>query len=337
MTPEQRLVLAGWLSDRTGGAVEITSARRIGIGHSKEMWYLETHHGQRLVTRVDRGGVFATEIGDEARWMERLRRAGVPIPRVVAVDADGVVIGRPLLVMEHVDSGGADGGGAPALAPAVADALIHALDRLHHLPDVDDGYALADVDQVGHWIGVARRTGEVPLLEEAAAWLVANRPVGAERRRPVHGDAGPGNLVHDGERVRALTDWELAHLGDPAEDWVYLAVDRGAGQMTTAAWRRRIAELTGWSVGDEEWRYWEALNAFKGACANLTALSIFEHGVTPSPDLLVVGTALHHLFLRRVASIVGDARADAPRLDHLRRVPDAAGGRARSEGRSRQD
>ena len=78
MTPEQRLVLAGWLSDRTGGAVEITSARRIGIGHSKEMWYLETHHGQRLVTRVDRGGVFATEIGDEARWMAA--RADTPVP-----------------------------------------------------------------------------------------------------------------------------------------------------------------------------------------------------------------------------------------------------------------
>jgi hypothetical protein len=57
-------------------------------------------------------------------------------------------------------------------------------------------------------------------------------------------------------------------------------------------------------VTDPEWRYWEALNLFKGACANVTALPIFEHGITPSPDLLTVGTALHHVFLSRVVAAI---------------------------------
>ena len=143
-----------------------------------------------------------------------------------------------------------------------------------------------------------------PLLLEAAAWLRANRPPNAISTAPIHGDAGPGNFVHDGERVLILTDWEFAHLGDPAEDWVYIAKEKGAGEMSPEAWRRRIGELTGWSITDEEWRYWDALNLFKGACANVTALPIFEHGVTATPDMLTVGTALYHDHLRRVIEIV---------------------------------
>ncbi len=306
MTPEQRFRLAGWLSDRTGGAVEITAAERMGVGHSKAMWALSTHHGGRLVARIDQGGVFGTRIADEVRTMTALRDAGVPVPRIVAADPDGHVLGHPLFVMVHVD-----GEGGTRLPPAVADDLIRRLHELHGLGDPAPtglgGRRAADAlpggDQVAHWLAVARRVGRVPLLEEAAARLAATRPPGALADRPVHGDAGPGNLVHDGERVLALTDWEFAHLGDPAEDWVYLATDRGSAEMSTEAWRQRIAALTGWSITDAEWAYWNALNEFKGACANLTALPVFL-GATPAPDLLTVGTALHHVFLRRVVGLV---------------------------------
>ena len=38
----------------------------------------------------------------------------------------------------------------------------------------------------------------------------------------VHADFKPGNILLDGDRITALLDWELAHLGDPLEDlgWV---------------------------------------------------------------------------------------------------------------------
>jgi len=57
-----------------------------------------------------------------------------------------------------------------------------------------------------------------PLLQLALAWLADNVP---EDRGPVvvvHGDAGPGNFLHDENRVVAVVDWELTHLGDPMED-----------------------------------------------------------------------------------------------------------------------
>ncbi|MCW1383668.1 phosphotransferase family protein [Novosphingobium sp. KCTC 2891] len=57
-----------------------------------------------------------------------------------------------------------------------------------------------------------------PLLQLALVWLAANIP--PDRGPPVllHGDAGPGNFLFVDNRVEALVDWELSHLGDPMED-----------------------------------------------------------------------------------------------------------------------
>ncbi len=39
----------------------------------------------------------------------------------------------------------------------------------------------------------------------------------------VQGDTGPGNLMYEGDRVSAIVDWELAHLGDPMDDIAWLS------------------------------------------------------------------------------------------------------------------
>jgi aminoglycoside phosphotransferase (APT) family kinase protein len=66
--------------------------------------------------------------------------------------------------------------------------------------------------------------GNSPLVHLALNWLEANIP--AEPGRPVivHGDAGPGNFLYDGDRVTALLDWELVHIGDPMADLAMLCL-----------------------------------------------------------------------------------------------------------------
>jgi hypothetical protein len=62
-----------------------------------------------------------------------------------------------------------------------------------------------------------------PFLSVCFRWLRDNLPdTGDEPAVIVQGDTGPGNFLHDGRRVTALLDFELAHLGDPMEDlaWV---------------------------------------------------------------------------------------------------------------------
>ncbi len=298
MNPEQQFRLAAFMSDGLGRAVELRDVVRLGTGRSRAMFRLTTTHGDRYVARVEQGGIFGTRTADEVRCTMRLREAGVPVASIVAADEAGHVLGHPLFVMEYVE--GDDSVPAP---PAVVDDFVRLLDRLHHLPNAGD-LELSGRDQVDVWLERASVVDPSPLLLEGAAWLRANRPAHAIDTAPIHGDAGPGNFVHDGERVLILTDWEFAHLGDPAEDWVYLASDKGRGAMTSTDWRHRIERLTGWSAPDREWRYWDALNVFKGACANITALPVFERGITPRPDVLTVGTALHHVFLKRLVSIV---------------------------------
>jgi aminoglycoside phosphotransferase (APT) family kinase protein len=298
MKPEHEFRLAAYLSDETGLAIEIADVRRLGTGHSRAMYAITTTHGRRLVARIEQGGVFGTSTMDEVACLRPLLAVGVPVAPIVAVDEHGHVVGHPMFVMEFVD--GHDTLPTPA---AVVDDFIVQLDRLHRL-DHTDRLGLSGRDQVDVWLDRASVIDPSPLLVEAAAWLRASRPSTAIDTAPVHGDAGPGNFVHDGERLVIFTDWEFAHLGDPAEDWAFVATMRGIREMSVDAWRERIHQLTGWSVGDDEWRYWEALNLFKGACANATAMPIFERGVTATADLLTVGTALHHVFLRRVATIV---------------------------------
>ena len=160
--------------------------------------------------------------------------------------------------------------------------------------------------QVERWRNVYRSSSpvDIPLLEEAAAWLVANAPP-LDRVRVVHGDAGPGNLVHQNGEIVAVTDFEFCHLGHPAEDWAFCATIRGHRTMERQAWIEAYRDVLGFEMDEAGWRYWEAFNLFKGACANLTTIRVFADGTNPAPNMLHVGTALHQVFLRRLVDLIG--------------------------------
>jgi aminoglycoside phosphotransferase (APT) family kinase protein len=62
----------------------------------------------------------------------------------------------------------------------------------------------------------------VPLAVELFRWLRENVPAAPARPSVVHGDVGPHNVLVDAGRLTAVLDWERSHVGDPAEDLVYL-------------------------------------------------------------------------------------------------------------------
>jgi len=63
-----------------------------------------------------------------------------------------------------------------------------------------------------------------PLIHLSLDWLEANIPEELPAPAIVHGDAGPGNFLFDGEEVTALLDWELVHYGDPMADLAMLCL-----------------------------------------------------------------------------------------------------------------
>ena len=185
------------------------------------------------------------------------------------------MLGQPFFVMDFLE---ADRSATPTAS--TGRAFIELLHDLHDLDWRGLGIefdlvpatpAEATPMQAERWRDIYRASTPVavPLLEEAAAWLIANAPP-LDQVHVVHGDAGPGNFVHRDGQIVAVTDFEFCHLGDPAEDWAFCATMRGHRTMERTAWIDAYRESSASRCDEARWSYWEAFNLFKGACANLT-------------------------------------------------------------------
>ncbi len=83
------------------------------------------------------------------------------------------------------------------------DARDCALQRLKFWKDIHDG----------------SQVEPRPTAAALYAWLRRNAPWEVDRVSLVWGDVGVGNFIFEGDQITALTDWEMAHLGDPNKDW----------------------------------------------------------------------------------------------------------------------
>ena len=108
-------------------------------------------------------------------------------------------------------------------------ATLHRLDpSALDLPELGPPGALSGhvLDEIAEWEQqYAAAGGGVPVITLACAWLRANVP--DDDGWPVvlvQGDTGPGNFMFDGDRLVAVTDWELAHWGDVHDDLAWVLV-----------------------------------------------------------------------------------------------------------------
>jgi aminoglycoside phosphotransferase (APT) family kinase protein len=306
MNSIQRSALEKWLAAQSASSHQIAVLRRIATGHSRAMWFVEMSSGQRFVVRIEQGGVFGSSGATEFEFMQTVARLGLPIAPARWIEPTGSVLGQPFFVMDYVEHLA-----TPREERGLSDSLAADFVRqLHLMHTTDVSSALsgtadpADATdrEIERWAGVYRSTAiPVPLLDEATAWLHHHAPV-PTRVGIVHGDPGPGNFLHDGERLLVFTDWEFSHLGDPMEDWAFLIQMRGARTMVAEEWRALIKRTVDVEISDEQLDYWTAFNLFKGACANLTCRSAFV-GANPSPNMAIIGTTIHQTFLRRLADL----------------------------------
>ncbi len=300
-----REALRSWLCALWGEPVEVVGATVIGGGFSRRMWRTRIDVSgieRRLIVRVEQGGMFGTDTASEVDAMTALLDSGFAVPAIVAVEPTGDVLGEPFLIMEEVP-------GEVRLDDDGLDDIIRAVVALHLVPaDVIDGRARTAEqvisDNIDGWLDLYRAHSPVaiPLIEHGAAWLrVHLQPTGPSV--VVHGDAGPGNALFHPDHGLTMLDWEFAHVGDPAEDWVYLALIRGRRIMDAAAWRERLGRVGGVSLSEEQWRTWLAFNHFRGACVNLTARTVFESSASRTADQLAIGVAVHLRFLAQLVEI----------------------------------
>jgi len=145
--------------------------------------------------------------------------------------------------------------------------------RIIHDTPPPEGVRLATSDAHGEldrYEAAYRAAGaERPVLELALRHLRRHAPAPVEPRL-LHGDFRTGNLMVDPERgVAAVLDWELAHIGDPAEDLGWLCVNSwrfGAADRPVGGFGDYDALLEGYgdpSMTRERIRYWQMLGSLK--------------------------------------------------------------------------
>lgn len=297
--------LASWLTAEHRSPVEVLRAEVIGGGFSRRMWRTTVMlDGERrnVIVRSEQGGMFGTDTVTEVAAMRGLLASGYRVPAILHVESTGTVLGEPFFVMEEVR-------GQVRLDDAGLDDIIRSVDELHRVPvtAIDPSERTAEQvigDNIDGWLRVyrAHAATPIPLIEQGAAWLRAHlEPTGPSVI--VHGDAGPGNALFDDEHGLTVLDWEFAHVGDAAEDWAYLALIRGRRTMSADAWKARLNDTIGLELTEQQWRKWLAYNHFRGACVNLTALTVFCEGSHRTADQLAIGIAVHLRFLGQLIDI----------------------------------
>jgi aminoglycoside phosphotransferase (APT) family kinase protein len=269
-------VLREWLGDALGCAVAHVAVDQLPGGHANGAWRLDVtvaDEVRRMVLKAPRSPsiVYRLDPCREARVVAGLGRRGAPVPAVLAVDPGTRAVGRPCFVMDYVDGhsvpdvppAGYHGPGwfrdaDPGTRRAIWDSFHDALGAVHSI----DPASLADeydgpsgvVDVLGYWRDALL---DVVAAEEAPRqlamfdWLLANLPPSADDPPAVcMGDARLVNGVVAGSEVRALVDFEVAYVGNPAADIGYsLFLDRSQRA-------RADAPLPGLASAEETWSRW---------------------------------------------------------------------------------
>jgi aminoglycoside phosphotransferase (APT) family kinase protein len=285
------------------GDAEIGGVQRLSGGASRETWCF-TADDRPLILQRQRGGD-VRDMGVEVAVLRAAHAGGVPVPDVVAASTGATSTDGPLgasfMVLGYVEGEVIarkilrDDAFAAARRQLTTDCAT-ALGRLHAIDPavVPD---LPRTDQIEQY----RATLDVldqphPTFELAFRWLAANRPVGGAQRI-VHGDFRLGNLMVGPDGLRAVLDWELAHVGDPLEDLGWLCVRAwrfgsakpvaGVGEYDDLIGAYEAA--TGAPVDIDAVRWWEVLGTLKWGIMCIVQMKAHLEGMSRSHELAAIG------------------------------------------------
>lgn len=293
------------------GAAQVTELTRLSGGASRDTFRFLAD-GRPLILQRQRAGD-VRDMGVEASVLKAVGAAGAPVATLLASSADPSAIGAAYMIMTAVegetiarkilrdDEYSAARVALPAQLGA-ALAQVHAVDtgELSELPTTDQMRQYRDVlDQLGQ---------PHPTFELAFKWLDEHRPP-SNRRVLVHGDFRLGNVMVGPDGLRAVLDWELAHLGDPMEDlgWLCVKAWRFGSSLPVAGVGEYQALFDayeaagGGAVDPDVVRWWEVLGTLKWGIMCIGQANAHTSGVSRSHELAAIGRRVceneHDLFL----------------------------------------
>jgi aminoglycoside phosphotransferase (APT) family kinase protein len=282
--------------------VRVESVTEIPGGRSKRTVLATLSAPGRLppaiVLRMDTGRGVGTTVSEEFPMLERVARAGMPVPEPLWLESSNEPFGFPFIVFRRMP-GSAAGDlmeGAFNKVPETGRALARALGAVH-----GGGAALIDdpelrgssvrctqmlLDYYYDW-WQSKKPFPSLIIEAAFIWLRQHINDGLGESTVVHADTAFHNLLMDDAGNICLLDWEFAHFGDPAED---LASCRPAVERCMP-WQDFMAEYCahgGKPVSDFRLNYFEIWRPLRNAVVCGTVMHSLMNGEADDIDPVTI-------------------------------------------------
>jgi aminoglycoside phosphotransferase (APT) family kinase protein len=300
--------VAAWCSGATG----VTRAVRLSGGASQETWSFDIVHPDgdigAILRRAPSGyGAApgrAAGLAAEAALMQRAYEAGVPSPRVLHVLqpqdelGTGFIMARvegetiPRKILRGDEFAQARPKLARQLGKVLADIHGLALPQLPELRHMTAAKEIAELERDYRSFGWPR-----PVFELAIRWLRDHDPGPSHEMTLVHGDFRHGNLIVGPEGLRAVLDWELAHVGDPMEDlgwicvnsWRFGEIDKPVGGLGAREELFAGYEKAGRRVDPARVKFWEVMGTLRWGVMCCGMMQRFRTGPEHSVERAMIG------------------------------------------------
>lgn len=288
---------------------------RIPGGASRETYRFRVEHMREgktveraLILRRDPpASLIETDRSTEFRAYQAFHKLGLPVPEPIALELDGAALERPFFVMEEITGCSV----ASILMPdpygahraRIGEQFFTNLARIaradpHALGLGDfDGARTKDAcwsHEVARWEKVIDEDEREPhpIARAAIRWLKRNPPPPAQKIAVVHGDYRTGNFLFDADGdMRAILDWEMAHLGDPLEDlgwaidplWSHGDPSKPAGTIARADAIALWEKASGLRADPHALFWWEIFASLKGLAIWISAAREYTDGRNSDP------------------------------------------------------
>jgi len=303
------------LEQNIPGYSRLLAVDRLSGGASQETYRIKVEVGggeQLLAMRRAPGGEYPEVLADhpglqvEALLMKCAFDAGVPEPEVYHVLTPDDDLGDGF-IMEWLE-GEALGARIvrsdefSEIRPRLAFECGQIIAKIHRIDVNETG--LKDklsnippdefVDQM--WDRYKLLETPQPMIDYAARWLKEHLPANIEPCL-VHNDFRNGNFMISADKIVAVLDWELAHIGDPMRD---------LGWICTNSWRynsdkpvggfgeyedlfRGYEEVSGKKINPDHVKFWEVFGSYWWAVGCLGFVEHYRNGPDQSVERPAVG------------------------------------------------
>jgi len=285
----------------------VSGLRRLSGGASQETWAFRAGDRELILRRKPEGMAGsgnAIGLDKEAALIQAAAKQGAPVPPIVRVctpddglgeayvmgKVEGETLGRRIVRDDAF----------AAVRPKLARQCGEVLARIHATP-LEGLAALAVSDaatELAKYEAIYRGAGDRrPIFEAAFRWLKDRAPA-LDKPVLVHGDFRNGNIMFAPQTgVAAVLDWELAHLGDPAEDmgWICTASWRFGGAKPVGGFGDYDELLAGYEAAGgkpiplERVLYWQMLGSLKWGVMCLIMYTAWKSGADSSVERAMIG------------------------------------------------